>query len=50
MIRALLPSCPTSTYTQGLPPCHVFQRRSSRAGVCILTHHCELDWASEGFA
>ena len=23
MIRALLPSCPTSTYTHGLPPCHV---------------------------
>ena len=47
MIRALLPSCPTCTYTHGLPPCHVFQRRTSRAGVCILTHQFELDLASE---
>ena len=50
MIHALLRSCPTCTYTHGLPPCHVFLRRKSRAGVCILTHRCELDLASEGFA
>ena len=49
MMRALLPPCPTCTYTHGLPPCHVFQRRTSRAGVCILTHRCELDLAWEGF-
>ena len=49
MICALLLSRPTSSYTHGLPPCHVFQRRTSRAGVCILTHRCELDLAWEGF-
>ena len=53
MIRALLLSRPTCTYyTHSLRPCHVFQRPTctSRAGVCILTHRCELDLASEGFA